>query len=249
MRLSSVIFVLGVVLASCSEKEAPPAASTAGAGGSSHASESPDAGVVLTVGGAVPSDDDLAWMKKWTVGPMYIGADVNGNETLDEEDGQLAEQLLRGQLDAPCARAADIDFNGRITQNDVDFVTDARGASDLHLFVSPHMECKAFSRIASREVGIPGEPVPLLLLGSLAAAPAGGAYVVVESGPGTLAPLDTTGKHFTVTVDPSAKHRDRIEVRIYVGFDPKTRTPPEPASDTAERVYVYAITVESPDAP
>jgi hypothetical protein len=249
MKLSIAIFALGIVLGSCTEKEAPPTTGTPGAGGSSHGSESSDAGVVVTVGGAALDNDDLAWMKKWTVGPMYIGADVNGNETLDEEDGKLAQQLLQGQADAPCVRAADIDFNGRITQNDVDFITEARGAWDLHLFVSPHMECKAYSRVASREVGTPGESVPLLLLGSLAAAPAGAAYVALENGPGKLASLDTTGKHFTITVDPSAQHGDRIEVRIYVGFDPKTRTPPEPTYDTAERVYEYAITVEVSHAP
>jgi hypothetical protein len=248
MRLSIAIpwmIAAGLALTACSKEPTPAAASATPVVDSGTS----DAGTGITVGGREPSADDLTWIKKWTVGPMYVGADVNGNETLDEDDGFLAARALQGATDLPCLRAADIDFNGRITQNDVAFITDARGAEDLHLFVSPHMECKAFSRVASREVGVPGETVPLVLLGDLIAQPGGSAHVAVESGPGKLVPLDATGRHFTVAVDAAAKDGEDIEVRIYVGFDPATRVPPEPAPDSAERVYVYAITVQVPHAP
>jgi hypothetical protein len=202
------------------------------------------------IGGRPISGADRALMETCAVGPMAALGDVDGDERLTAADRAAAE-IARSGGEVPCARAADADVDGRITDNDLRFIGEVAEFNELHLSASAHLDCRAYARVASRSVGEPGGEVPLLLLADLREGAEHNTFVRVRSGPAKVGRSLESPQLFLVRIDEAARGGDEIEVAVDTGFE---RYAPEASSASGARrsaggrSYVVSIAVTG-DAP
>jgi hypothetical protein len=194
------------------------------------------------VGGRPLQPDDDARLREAGVGPLYALADVDGDERLTAADALAAARAAQGGTVA-CALAADVDFDGAVTDDDLRFVRAVAGYNQLRLFASSHLPCAAFARVAGRNVGAPGSEVPLLLLGDLVAGAERGTFVRVASGPGIVSATDGSGQSFSVAIAVDARAGDEVVVAVDTGFERRTGEAGGRAPSKLGRSYVVHIRV------
>jgi hypothetical protein len=73
------------------------------------------------IGCRAVTDAERARIDYWQAAPMFGLGDSNGNGVIDPNDLQLLVWASRASttVTAPCLRAGDVDFDDRITSNDI----------------------------------------------------------------------------------------------------------------------------------
>jgi|GEM_PF-4448314 len=159
------------------------------------------------------SSEEKVRMAAFQVSLYQALGDVNVDGRIDARDVQLIRELASGRrTTVPCADAADLNFDGRVTEADaalLQIALDQGGVSALVL-VPPRRHCSRRGTDIGTRDGFAGDHVPVLFLRDLGTSRE--VTMRVLSGPGTLRQAEPQ-LHW-VDIRPDAAIGDRIDLEV-----------------------------------